>query len=60
MELLPREEAEVEVVTAWCTSLGTLELTNTLGRVNNVTARGVFNDQVSLPVHAYQTNLGQP
>ncbi|KAF8495592.1 pectin lyase-like protein [Gautieria morchelliformis] len=29
-------------------------------RVNNVVAKGVFNDRVSLPVHAFQTNSGQP
>ena len=40
--------------------LGTLELTSNLGRVNNVTVRGLFNDEVSLPVHAYQTNSGEP
>lgn len=28
------------------------------GRVNNVTARNVFNDDVSLPLHIYQTNGG--
>lgn len=29
------------------------------GRVNNVIARNVFNDRVSLPVHLYQTNGAQ-